>query len=149
MNYSSRIKVFAPNIVRITRYLHSEGVPANRPWFEDVILPLSEQEKHGNPVKAEINNFLVQMVDQDGKCFFSEKKTARLNLRKSRPYLYFDIPQTAVNAGMHKVDHGIRLNINVHQDESFYGWGEWFNGFERKIGNFCLDNRNEIGRAHV
>ena len=115
-----------------------------RPWQNDVLLPIPDHEKTGLPITIEIENGLAFAKNNLGQCFFQENARPVFGIRKKRPYFYFDIPQTAFYAGQHLVDDGIRLSLKTHRDESYHGWGEWFNHFERKSGQVNLDNRNAL-----
>ena len=144
MEASPLLRFLAPNIVRVTHFDPTRGHPASRPWQDDVLLSIPESEKHGNPISFEVENGLGSAKNNQGQLFFRENAGPVLGIRKKRPYFYFDIPQTAFYAGHHEVKEGIRLTLQVAKDESFYGWGEWFNHFERKTGRISLDNRNAL-----
>jgi alpha-glucosidase (family GH31 glycosyl hydrolase) len=138
------IRVLAPNAVRVTHFNPATGQPAERPWLKDVLLNLPRSEKHGVPITVAPQNGLVCAQNHPGDCFFKEIATPVLGVKKSRPYFYFDIPQTAFHLGRRHVDDGIQLTLGVSPGESFFGWGEWFNAFERKTGRVELDNRNAL-----
>ncbi len=144
MSVSPHVREIAPNAVRVTHFDPVQGQPNDRPWLKDVLLDLPESERDGSPIKVDTQNGLVRAQNSAGQVFFSEIALPKLGLRKRRPYFYFDIPQTAFYAGQHRVDNGLQLTLNVAPDESFFGWGEWFNAFERKSGRVELDNRNAL-----
>jgi len=138
------MRTISKNCVRVTHFPSGLDTPQDRPWLKDVLLPMEENEKHGSEINASLQNGLVCVKNDQGECFFEEIAAPELAIKKQRSYRYFDIPQTAYYAGQHKVDGGIRLNLKIHHGESFYGWGEWFNAFERKSGQVNLDNRNAL-----
>ncbi len=141
---SPLLRVLAPNAVRVTHINPSLGFPEDRPWQQDVLLQIPESEKHGNAITFSMENNQGYAINSQGQSFFCEQAAPILGIRKHRPYLYFDIPQTAFYAGQHRIEDGIRLELRVVPGESFYGWGEWFNDFERKTGRVSLDNRNAL-----
>jgi alpha-glucosidase (family GH31 glycosyl hydrolase) len=145
MAASPLIRILAPNAVRVTHFdASAQAQPGDRPWLADVLLELSNLEIHGNPITVSAENELVSAFNAQGDCFFRETAAPALGTHTDRPYFYFDIPQTALYSGKHRVDAGIRLTLQVTKDESFFGWGEWFNAFERKTGQIVLDNRNAL-----
>ena len=144
MTASPLLRLLAPNTMRVTHFDPSQGLPADRPWLNDVLLPIPENEKRGSEITFELENGISFAKNSQGQTFFSEKTPPTFGIRKDRPYFYFDIPQTAFYAGRHHVDNGIRLTLKRSDGESFYGWGEWFNAFERKTGPVNLDNRNAL-----
>jgi alpha-glucosidase (family GH31 glycosyl hydrolase) len=144
MPTSTAIRPLAPNIVRVTHYDPTQGLPDDRSWIKDVLFDLPESEKTGPLISPDIQNELVIMHDLHGNLFFEEDKLPVLGIQKSRRYFYLDKPMLAICSGQHKVEDGIQLEIKKSQDESFYGWGEWFNAFERKSGQVQLDNRNAL-----
>jgi alpha-D-xyloside xylohydrolase len=144
MNASPLIQVIAPNAVRVTHFDPTAGQPIDRPWLKDVLLELSKSEKRGSPITVDAQNGQVSAQNESGECFFHEITAPMLGIQKRRRYSYFDISQTAFYRGQHRVDNGICLNLGVAAGESFFGWGEWFNAFERKSGRVELDNRNAM-----
>jgi len=144
MSASPLVRSLAPNAVRITHFDPSAGTPSDRPWLKDVLLDLPESEKSGVQINIEILDGLVSARNNHGELFFCEAAAPALGLHQRRPYFYFDIPQTAFYKGEHFVDDGLQLTLGVAAGESFFGWGEWFNAFERKSGRVELDNRNAL-----
>ena len=144
MASSPLVQTLAPNVIRVTHFKPNEEPPPDRPWLKDILLPLPEAEKHGSEISFEVENGLVIAKDQKHEYFFREAAPAQVNLRKSRPYFYFDLPQLAPYGGLRRVESGIRLTLRTYPLEHFYGWGEWFNAFERKQGQVSLDNRNAL-----
>lgn len=130
--------------MRITHFPAGKPVPEERPWLKDVLLPKHDLIQGGNPIRVESRGGLISAKNAQDQVFFREIKTPRLEIRKIRPYFYLDIPQVAFHAGLRKVNEGIQLEIERARDESFYGGGEWFNGFERTSGTIWLDNRNAL-----
>lgn len=137
------IHTLAPNIVRVT-HNDANGTSHDRPWLKDVLLPLQDEEKKGNAIHFSLQNGLPQAENSQGEIFFCENSAPILGIKKRRPFAYFDIPQVSVNSGVRKITNGIRLTLGVAQGESFHGWGEWFNTFQRKSGKIYLDNRNAL-----
>ncbi len=144
MESSPLLRFLAPNALRVTHFDPSRAAPSERPWLEDVLLPIPEVEKHGHQISFEVVNGLVVAKNQQGQSFFQENAHPVFGIQKKRPYFYFDIPQTALYAGLHNVEAGIRLTLKTAREESYFGWGEWFNQFERKSGQVNLDNRNAL-----
>ncbi len=144
MQNSPKLEVIAPNAVRVTHFDPSRETQVDRPWMLDVILPIQEIEKRGNKIFLGLENNLIKANNSDGLCFFHEEADPVLSIQNHRPYFYFDISQTAFYAGQRHIDNGIRLSLSASPGESFYGWGEWFNAFERKSGTVSLDNRNAL-----
>ena len=70
----------------------------------------------------------------EGASFFAEAAAPQFGLRKRRPYLDFDIPKTAVAAGLRRLTDGVRLSLRITPGEIFYGWGERFDAFARQQG---------------
>ena len=144
MNTSPIIQSIAPNAVRVTHFDPSLGQPTDRPWLKDVLLELHKSDKRGIPITVDVQDGLVHAKNNHGEPFFNEIATPTLGIQKRRPYLYFDTPQTAFYRGQHIVDNGIKLTLGVAPGESFFGWGEWFNAFQRRSGRVELDNRNAL-----
>ena len=145
MDTSPALRQLAPNVVRVTHFDPAAGgPPADRPWLADVLLDLPGAEKFGTPISLVTTAGCVSAFTPQGTCFFQEKSAPVLGIQKKRPYLYFDIPQTTLNAGQHLVEDGLRLELKTAPDEAFFGWGEWFNAFERRTGRVELDNRNAL-----
>jgi len=145
MEPSPLLRVLAPNAVRVTHFdTSTEQPPKDRPWLKDVLLDLPEGENYGSSISIILKNNCVSAFNQRGECFFQESAVPELGIQKRRPYFYFDIPQTALNLGQRQIDEGLRLQIKITTGESFFGWGEWFNAFERKTGQVLLDNRNAL-----
>ena len=149
MNTTPMMQNLTPNAVRITHSHPSQNKPMDRPWFSDILLEVPDSENHGLEIFPELNNGIVKIKDKTGKVIFSEKQNPLLKIKKQRPYFYFDIPQTAFYSGFHHVKDGIQITLIKSKTESFYGWGEWFNSFERVQGQVNLDNRNALfGEQH-
>lgn len=144
MAASPLIRVIAPNAVRVTHFDPSLDEPVDRPWLKDVLLDPPKSEKHGVSIHVDLHDRQVCAQNNHGERFFNEIATPALGIQKRRPYSYFDIPQTAYYRGKHLVDDGIQLTLGVAAGESFFGWGEWFNAFERRSGRVELDNRNAL-----
>ncbi len=144
MTSSPLVRILAPSVLRVTHFKSGEEAPANRPWFDDVLLPLENNEKNGQQIGFEVENGVFSAKDAQSVYFFREAGLPDLGIQKTRPFFYFDIPQLAINAGQRRVENGFRLKLGTSPIECFYGWGEWFNGFQRKIGKIDLDNRNAL-----
>ncbi|MEI6289989.1 MAG: hypothetical protein WCP19_06100 [Chloroflexota bacterium] len=138
------IRQLAPNVIRITHLETGQSEPVNRPWFEDVMLDQPHLEQSTPVIEANVTNQLICINNPKGESFFAEINEPVSGIRKNKPFFYFDIPQTAIYAGFHKVRNGIKISIKKNADESFFGWGEWFNAFERSSGKIKLDNRNAL-----
>lgn len=139
-----RVGFLAPNAVRITHALPGEGAfPPERPWLEHVLLeqPALAQAEAGLDVR--LLQGCVQ-VRAKGALVFSEAAPARLGLKKRSLQAVVDIPKAEFRLGLRRVDEGVRLRLAIEDDEAFYGWGEWFNAFQRKSGRLRLRIRDAI-----
>ncbi len=139
--HTTQVTPICENAVRITHIPEGQDAPTDRPWLADVLLP---QPTAASALQVATPDELVKVIAPNGKLFFAEIAAPELQIQRRRPYFYFDTPQTAFYSGVHQVDDGIRLTLAIQPDESLYGWGEWFNAFERKSGQVTLDNRNAL-----
>lgn len=145
MDASPRLRQLAPNAVRVTHFDSTAGdPPADRPWQSEVLLDLPGTENFGTPITLVTTAGCVSAFNPQGACFFQEKSAPQLGLQKKRPYFYTDIPQVSLHAGQRQVSAGIHLELKTTPGEAFFGWGEWFNAFERRTGRVELDNRNAL-----
>jgi alpha-glucosidase (family GH31 glycosyl hydrolase) len=140
-NITTRIVPLTECAVRVTHTPHGQDFPADRPWLKDVLLP---QPSAKSNLRIEMPGGLVNIFTPIGLHLFAEAAAPVLGRQRLQPYSYFDIPQTALYAGLRRVDNGIRLTLAIQPGEAFYGWGEWFNAFERKAGQVVLENRNAL-----
>jgi alpha-glucosidase (family GH31 glycosyl hydrolase) len=116
-----RVQYLTQHAVRVTHApLYGTTFPPDRPWLEHVLLPqvpITRNEVHSYP---QINKNCLTIRDMEGEILFAEA-----------------IP---VSFWKDQVEFG----INIHKDETFYGWGEWFNAFQRASGKIELHNRESI-----
>jgi alpha-D-xyloside xylohydrolase len=116
-----RILYLTPHAVRVTHTpLPGIPFPPDRPWLEHVLLPqapMERQEIHSYP---QITNNCVILRNSNGDIIFAEG--APVTFWKDQ----------------------IELSLSIKKNESFYGWGEWFNAFQRTSGKIELYDRESI-----
>ena len=144
MTGSPLVRFLAPNVLRVTHFRPNEQPPADRPWLENVLFPLPNHEKNGQQINFNLENGLVSAKNAQNEFFFREASVPHLGIQTVRPYFYVDTPQLALHAGLRRIENGFRMSLITSPIESYYGWGEWFNGFQRKTGRIDLDNRNAL-----
>jgi alpha-D-xyloside xylohydrolase len=119
-----RIHYLTPHTVRVTHApLYGITFPPDRPWLEHVLLPqapVSREEVHSYP---QITNKCLTIRNMDGEVLFAEAM---------QPAFWKD---------------QVELGVSIQKGESFYGWGEWFNAFQRTSGKLELYNRESIALA--
>ncbi len=117
------IRCLGRHALRITHADANGAIPSDRPWLKDVLcgaeqdaVPLAECD-----LLASFEQGCVQVVARSGSCVLREAgapRTARLG--------------------------GFEFELQIDPDETFYGWGEWFNAFQRKQGSIQLHIREAI-----
>jgi alpha-glucosidase len=150
------IHVLSQNLVRVTHAPPGvDDFPFDRRWTAQVLLPYPALPREGQPVRVISEDGRVQAFSSDGSCFFEEAEPPEHAIRRRRPYISLDIPNTELHVGLRRVEQGIRLVFSTTPGERFYGWGEWFNAFERQRGRkpsegtFRLEARNPISQLQA
>jgi alpha-glucosidase (family GH31 glycosyl hydrolase) len=139
-----RLRWLAPNAVRITHAAPGDAdFPADRPWLNEVLVQEGAQAVETPEWQVELLHGCVQARTSEG-LVFSEKRPARLGIRKRCPYFSLDIPKTEARFGIRQVENGVSLAFAIQAGEGFYGWGEWFNAFRRQEGQVRLRIRDAI-----
>jgi alpha-glucosidase len=124
-----RVQHLAANAVRVTHTMAgTQTFPPDRPWLRDVFLPgaveyqlpsgqlgRAGQAKSAALLQVSIVDGRVNIANAAGNRVFSESLQARTRRNGS-----------------------IELSLRIRQDEDFYGWGEWFNAFQRRRGTLRL-----------
>ena len=121
-----RIHYLTPHAVRVTHApLYGITFPSDRLWLEQVLLPqppVTREEIHSYP---QIINNCLTIRSMDGAVLFAEA---------FRPTFWKD---------------QIELGVSIRKEEAFYGWGEWFNAFQRTSGKLELYNRESIAQLQA
>ena len=116
-----RIQFLTPHAVRVTHApLYGSAFPPDRPWLEQVLLPQVPVMRDEIYTYPQVNKDCLTIRDMDGEMRFAEA-----------------IPVTFWK-------DQVELGIQINPGESFYGWGEWFNAFQRTSGKIELYNRELI-----
>jgi alpha-glucosidase (family GH31 glycosyl hydrolase) len=139
---SVRVDFPAPNAARICHGEPGAGFPEERPWIKDVLLPGLPVERPELQVRLEEGQVVI--ASPEGRPFFQEARPVQLHQKARRLYGDIDIPKTEIRWGIRRVTEGVKLWLTVTPGESFYGWGEWFNAFQRKAGAVNLRTRDAI-----
>jgi alpha-D-xyloside xylohydrolase len=116
-----RVVYLTPHAVRVTHApQQATAFPSDRPWLEAVMLPqapVAHQEVHSFP---QVTNNCVTLRNSNDDIIFAEAAPAKF--WKDQVELY----------------------LPIKKGEAFYGWGEWFNAFQRTSGKIELYNRESI-----
>lgn len=147
-----RIRWLRPNVARVTHADAQGAFPSDRPWLEHVLLPGGMVGDSGTPSLDDFTpefDFQLQQgclsaIALEGGFVFSEARPPTQGIRQWKPYGTVDIPKTDVHLGVRRVDAGVRLAFSIQPGEAFYGWGEWFNAFQRQQGQVKLRIRDSI-----
>lgn len=107
-----QVRYYGETGVRIT---HTEASDAA--WVADVFVGLPPEQTQGN-VRVETVNGCAVVRGADGAVLFSEAQAPCLNAKG-----------------------GFRLAFQTRQEERFFGWGEWFNAYARRSGQWNLEAR--------
>jgi alpha-glucosidase (family GH31 glycosyl hydrolase) len=134
-----RLLYLAQNVARITHAPPgASAYPPDRPWLSQVLLPPALQRA---PIPAEeahihlqVEQGCVRALAPSGELFFAEAAPPQFGLRRRRLVFDFDIPKTAIQAGLQRISDGARLSLRITPREVFYGWGERFDAFARQEG---------------
>ncbi len=116
-----RVQYLTPHAVRVTHApLYGSTFPSDRPWLEQVLLPQVPVMRDEVHIYAQIEKDCLTIRDMDEAVLFAE----------------------AIPVSFWKDQ--VELGIRIIRGESFYGWGEWFNAFQRTSGKIELYNRESI-----
>jgi alpha-glucosidase (family GH31 glycosyl hydrolase) len=116
-----RIHYLTPHAVRVIHApLFGINFPTDRPWLEQVLLPQVPVMRDEIYCYPQITNGCLMIRGMNNEMRFSEAK----------PVTFWK--------------DQVELAIRINKGESFYGWGEWFNAFQRTSGKIELQNRESI-----
>lgn len=88
-------------------------------------------------------------TDRDTPAFtFRKAQPPRLQVKRHRPEFSVDIPKTEIRLGLRRVEQGVQLHSAIEPGEACYGWGEWFNAFQRQV-RLTLYRTRLVHRAWV
>jgi alpha-glucosidase (family GH31 glycosyl hydrolase) len=140
-----RLRWLASNALRVTHASSGdEPFPDDRPWLADILPPSAPHTPPSPELVIDHPAGCLRVVDRDGREIFTEKRPPRLDLRHSRFYFSIDPTKIELRAGFRRVEGGVRLSLGITPGESFYGWGEQFNAFQRQSGNVRLKIRDAL-----
>ncbi len=147
----------APNAIRIT---HSTSLtdnepptpndtpdavfPPDRAWLCHVLLPTRSIPIEESLLVADEKDGCVAISTRDGKQVLREASPVRTDLRFESRERGFDIANTELRWQHVKTDDAVKLSLALEPDERLYGWGEWFNAFQRHAGKVRLRIENAL-----
>jgi len=117
-----RLRWLAEKAVRVTHLPPGEThFPVDRPWLKDVFLTQPDFPPDQAVIKPVQESELLALACETTGFIFREAQTP-----------YFD-----PNGGIHQ-------EFLIEPNESFYGGGEWFNGFRRVSGKLYLKAQESL-----
>ena len=140
-----RARWLRSNALRLTFTLPGEeDFPSDRPWLEHILQ--SAELVYGEVpeiIPGLVGDQLV-VTNQSGEIVFRQLGAPRQELRSWKPFINLDIPKTVLRVGVRRVQHGIGMALGITAGEGFYGFGEWFNAFQRRSGSLRMRIRDAI-----
>ena len=142
-NLRVRARWLRSNALRLTFTLPGEeDFPSDRPWLEHIL-------QSADLVYGEVPEIFPGLVgdqlvvtNQSGEIVFRQIGVPRQELRSWKPFIDLDIPKTVLRVGVRRVQHGISMALGITVGEGFYGFGEWFNAFQRRSGSLRMRIRD-------
>jgi alpha-glucosidase len=123
-NHCVRVQWLAENAVRITHSGSSSDpgdFPPDRPWLRHVLLPQSEVSPDRRELQVDLSAGRVQIYTREGKLVLAEARPPRFGRNEK-----------------------VSLSLLIKAGEGFYGWGEWFNAFQRKRGALHVSSHEAV-----
>ena len=139
-----RTQFLTPNAVRISHAFPDGSFPADRVWQSHILLPQQALSPDEAALVVTEENGCVVLQTKEGLALFSEARPPCFNVHRTRCALVLDMPKTEIRFERERITDGIALSLTIHPDESFYGWGEWFDQFRRTRGTLQLKTKDAI-----
>jgi len=116
-NTQARVTLWDEQTLRVTHIPRDAArFPPDRPWIKDILHQTSPSQEPSNSWRVTCEAGKVQIINENVS--FSEFEPVRID-----------------------ENGNYQLSIRTIPDEKDYGWGEWFNTFNRKRSRFKLVNR--------
>ena len=125
-DHKNRVQILGADIFRVTHFREKKNKDTfiDPPWYKHIVQNLDNQDE--SDFTIELTGNLTRIIGKHGRICFAEKKI------------------------QHDRGGGFILLSKI-ENESFYGWGEWFNHFERKKGKIHLSSHEspELLQGHL
>ncbi len=139
-----RVQYLTPSALRITHTPLGAPFPADRPWLAEILLPPRGIAPEASRLTVDAPGGLARVRTRVGERVLAEARVPRVGAVKRQRSVTLDIPTVSLRPDFAQVTDAISLSFAIEADESFYGWGEWFNAFRRTQGEVKLKTRDAI-----